>query len=176
MESVREQLLEKCVKSTGPFERGFPYRSLLGFQDESSGINHKLPKAERLVKTLAQLWWRAGKPLKGVLEDPASGQGYEARMPSCEVYMEWELGNGGEELEYRVGMWNWGAGHLTQNRDARQQREAERLLRTLTRAQDVGCDAESGYPTDSRSRAHLSVSSWPRPGGVGPAPQCLTKS
>lgn len=73
------------------------------------------------MKTLAQLWRRAGKPLQGAVEDPASGQGYEARMPSCEVYMEWEMGNGGEELEYRVRIWNWDAGRLTQDRDARQQ-------------------------------------------------------
>lgn len=78
-------------------------------------------------------------------------------------------------MQYQVKTCNWFAGCLTQGRDAGQRFAAEQLRGTPTRSEDVGSDAESGYPT-SPGAAHLSVSFWPRPGGVGPAPQCLTKS
>lgn len=62
-----------------------------------------------------------------------------------------------------------------QDEDAEQQCGAEQLRRTPTRGEDVG----SLRSLDNRltpGAAHLSVSSWPRPGRVGPDPQCLTKS
>lgn len=64
MKSVREQLLGKCVKSTGPFVRDLSVGESLRLQDVSSGVNHKLPGMGSLMKTQAQLWLRAGKPLK----------------------------------------------------------------------------------------------------------------
>lgn len=63
MEPVREQLLGKCVKPTSQWSE-VCRQSRHGLQDANNGVTHKLSGAGSLVETQAQLWPRAGKPLK----------------------------------------------------------------------------------------------------------------